>query len=204
MDESGNAGMDRPPIGAWTTPPTPPPAPVPPFALGGPEPAPVPPFVFGEPEPAPVPETPVPRRRVSRVLIGAVVVSVLLAVGTGVSLHQTSQDRIRSQAQLDQARSGLAHQQALAVEAHDELSQAVQPGRALDQRLDQAVRNHAAAQRPGQEHGSPDGPPAPDRRDRHRRLGCLQPGVATANTNADQSNNLFQQLMDETKALPVD
>ncbi len=153
-----------------------------------------------------VPPTPAPapRRRVSRLLIGAVLVSVLLAGGAAFWLHQASQDRNRAQAQLAQARSNLDDEQAQATVAHDDLSQALLPGRALDSALtkpmatigqlntlDKSAETQMTAELQSGEAGI-------------AGISAYNRAVDAANADVSQSNNLFQQMLDQTKDLPVD
>jgi hypothetical protein len=212
MDESELGPVDdRPtqPINPWaappSAPPTPPPATAPATApaTGWAQPAAQPstlPFALAGAAPEPVP----PPRRVSRLAIGAVVVSVVLAGGTAFWLNQASHDRDQAQVQVVHARSDLAHQQALARTAHDELSQAIEPGRALDSAVTKpmatmeqlnALNKNTEAQMTLQLQTGEAGISG---------SAAYNRAVDAANADVDQGNNIFQQLMDETKNLPVD
>ncbi len=201
MDETANPWLpDRPTDPAtnpWATPPTDPPT----DSWSAPRTAPAPvPVGSDEPEPPTCPA----RRRVSRPLIVLVVVSALLAAGAGFWLHQTSQDRNRAQAQAARARSNLDDEQAQETIAHDDLSQALLPGRALDSALAKPMATIGQL-------NSLD-------KDAETQMSTeLQTGEAgisgvtgynravdAANADVGQANNLFQQMLDQTKDLPVD
>jgi hypothetical protein len=134
----------------------------------------------------------------------ALAISLLLAGGAAVWYHQSSQDRHRAEVQAAQARSNLDEEQAQAVIAHDDLSHAVLPGRALDAGLTKPMATigqlntldkSEAAQMAIQLQTGEAGISGIDGYNR---------AVDAANADADQSNNLFQQMLDQTKDLPVD